>query len=117
VTLYSMLKIWLEAFWKPHPDSAWHAPVRDRLLPAHTALGGLVVLIVSFGLLPESVDRLRHGRRRQPAWSKLMSRVAALLRLALRFIAHCVLSGWRPRASSCAERRRAPGWCACASRR
>lgn len=55
VTLYSMLKIWLEAFWKPHPDSAWHAPVRDRLLPAQAALGGLVVLIVSFGLLPETL--------------------------------------------------------------
>lgn len=55
VTLYSMLKIWLEAFWKPHPDESWQAPARHRLLPAHTALGGLVVLIVSFGLLPESL--------------------------------------------------------------
>ncbi len=69
VTLYSMLKIWLEAFWKPHPEESWQAPARHHLLPAHAALGGLVVLIVSFGLLPDSLiayvmataDSLRGG--------------------------------------------------------
>ncbi|MCM8611609.1 proton-conducting transporter membrane subunit [Accumulibacter sp.] len=69
VTLYSMLKIWLEAFWKPHPDESWRAPANDRLLPAHAALGGLLLLILSFGLLPESwiayvmaaADSLRGG--------------------------------------------------------
>ena len=53
LTLYSMVKIWLEAFWKPHPVKS-RAPLPPaRLAPAHAALGVIVVAVVWLGLFPE----------------------------------------------------------------
>lgn len=56
LTLYSMSKIWLEGFWKPHPDP-------ERLNTAAIPLGGwlavsgLTLLIVLIGLYPEPAIR------------------------------------------------------------
>jgi multicomponent Na+:H+ antiporter subunit D len=53
VTLYSMMKIWLEAFWKPHPDSAWSAPTDARLTPAVIGLSSLALVTLWGGVFPE----------------------------------------------------------------
>ena len=55
VTLYSMMKIWMEAFWKPHPDSAWQPPATARVTPAWLGIGALVILTLWAGLLPETM--------------------------------------------------------------
>jgi multicomponent Na+:H+ antiporter subunit D len=57
LTLYSMVKIWLEAFWKPHPDQAWLPPAAARLAPAHTGLGLIVLATLWIGLFPERLIR------------------------------------------------------------
>ena len=57
LTLYSMVKIWLEAFWKPHPDD------RDLVKPvfglesAWLAVLLLAALTVAMGLTPEPFVR------------------------------------------------------------
>lgn len=56
LTLYSMMKIWLEAFWKPHPDSdadgVWQP--RDACLgPAWVATGVLAAVTLAIGLAPQ----------------------------------------------------------------
>jgi multicomponent Na+:H+ antiporter subunit D len=54
MTIYSMTKIWAEAFWKNHPDG-----VEPRLstLPHKWAqllpIGGLAVLTIIIGMNPE----------------------------------------------------------------
>ena len=55
ITLYSMVKIWLEAFWKPHPDPAWQSPATTALLPAYVGVGSLAALSLLAGLLPETL--------------------------------------------------------------
>ena len=55
LTLYSMLKIWLEAFWKPHPDSAWQAPARIVATPAGLCVGALLVITLWIGFFPETM--------------------------------------------------------------
>jgi multicomponent Na+:H+ antiporter subunit D len=55
LTLYSMAKIWLEAFWKPHPDRSWRPPVDARLNPAHISLGLLITVTVWISLLPNGL--------------------------------------------------------------
>jgi len=55
LTLYSMLKIWLEAFWKPHPDDAWTPPVASLAGPATLGLGALVLVTLWMGLFPETM--------------------------------------------------------------
>jgi len=57
LTLYSMAKIWLEAFWKPHPDQAWLPPASTRLAPAHAGLGVVVLATLWMGLFPERLIR------------------------------------------------------------
>ncbi|ABA89857.1 sodium/proton antiporter complex Mrp, protein D [Syntrophotalea carbinolica DSM 2380] len=52
LTLYSMMKIWLEAFWKPHPDSTWHVPAGMRLAPAYAGVGVLILAVVWVGVYP-----------------------------------------------------------------
>lgn len=56
LTLYSMSKIWLEGFWKPHPDPGRLAP---SAIPAGpwAAVTGLSVLALVVGLYPEPVIR------------------------------------------------------------
>lgn len=56
LTLYSMMKIWLEAFWKPHPaatDARPWQPRRPALAPAWWATGGLAALTLAIGLAPQ----------------------------------------------------------------
>ncbi len=55
LTFYSMLKIWLEAFWKPHPDHNWQPPVATRLTPAYASVGILALLTLWMGLFPEQI--------------------------------------------------------------
>ena len=52
LTLYSMTKIWLEAFWKPHPQGRSIAPVAG-LGPAYLAVILLAALTLAMGLAPE----------------------------------------------------------------
>jgi len=53
LTLYSMMKIWFEAFWKRHPDPGWRPPADTRLGPAYVATIALALLTVAIGLWPE----------------------------------------------------------------
>jgi multicomponent Na+:H+ antiporter subunit D len=53
LTLYSMMKIWFEAFWKAHPDQSWHPPADARLTPAYAGLAVVVVVVIIAGLFPE----------------------------------------------------------------
>jgi len=53
LTLYSMMKIWLEAFWKPHPDPAWTPPRDTRLGPAWAVTIGLALITLTIGLDPQ----------------------------------------------------------------
>lgn len=55
VTLYSMIKIWLEAFWKPHPDPDWQPPVAARVTTAWLSVGALVMVTLWAGLLPDTM--------------------------------------------------------------
>ncbi|MBK7766848.1 MAG: Na+/H+ antiporter subunit D [Sulfuritalea sp.] len=52
LTLYSMAKIWMEAFWKPHPDPAWQ-PAQARLAPAYAVVTLLAALALGVGVYPE----------------------------------------------------------------
>jgi len=52
LTLYSMMKIWMEAFWKPHPDGALK-PVTGRIWPAYLATTSLAAITVWIGLAPQ----------------------------------------------------------------
>ena len=54
LTLYSMMKIWMEAFWKPHPREGWQPP-RARLAPAWAATAGLAAVTLWIGLSPGSL--------------------------------------------------------------
>ncbi|MGR3807730.1 complex I subunit 5 family protein [Pasteurella testudinis] len=57
LTLYSMMKIWFEAFCKPHPlvcdsNSVWQPTVRQNLKPAVIAVSILCAVILFISLLP-----------------------------------------------------------------
>ncbi|MEM1428584.1 MAG: Na+/H+ antiporter subunit D [Pseudomonadota bacterium] len=56
LTIYSMTKIWAEAFWKPHPDGITPRlsaiPARDRAFLI-APIAGLAVLTCIIGLAPE----------------------------------------------------------------
>jgi multicomponent Na+:H+ antiporter subunit D len=59
LTLYSMMKIWLEAFWKPHPnagdaDAAWQ-PRHVGLAPAWLATVLLAAVTLAIGLAPQTL--------------------------------------------------------------
>jgi multicomponent Na+:H+ antiporter subunit D len=56
LTLYSMSKIWLEAFWKPRPDGVSTAPSsRIANIPwsAWAAVVGLSFFVLYIGVYPE----------------------------------------------------------------
>jgi multicomponent Na+:H+ antiporter subunit D len=53
LTLYSMVKIWMEAFWKSHPNPEWKEPVRTNLIPAWTATIFLAIITLSISLNPQ----------------------------------------------------------------
>jgi multicomponent Na+:H+ antiporter subunit D len=52
LTLYSMMKLWMEGFWKPHPDADWQ-PARTRLGGAWAACLLLAALTLGIGLAPQ----------------------------------------------------------------
>src|SRR5690606_7530903 len=52
LTLYSMMKIWFEAFWKDHPQEGWEPRQSAPMWQAHTAVGALAGLIVLMGIFP-----------------------------------------------------------------
>jgi multicomponent Na+:H+ antiporter subunit D len=61
LTLYSMVKVWLEGFWKPHPrEGALSTPV-VRTGPAYTAVLVLVGLLAVLGMYPEPVVQYAHA--------------------------------------------------------
>jgi multicomponent Na+:H+ antiporter subunit D len=53
LTLYSMMKIWMEAFWKPHPAADWQLPAHTRLAPAWAATVGLAAVTLFISLNPQ----------------------------------------------------------------
>ena len=57
LTLYSMVKIWLEGFWKPHPAGEAGLVHDARLGGAYTAVTVLVLLLVIVGLFPDPLIR------------------------------------------------------------
>jgi multicomponent Na+:H+ antiporter subunit D len=54
LTLYSMMKIWIEAFWKPHPQADWHA-AKVHLAPAWCATLLLAAVTLAIGLAPQAL--------------------------------------------------------------
>ena len=57
LTLYSMVKIWLEGFWKPHPLGDAGVAKAAGLGAAYTAVTVLVMLLVIMGLVPDPLIR------------------------------------------------------------
>ena len=55
LTLYSMVKVWVEAFWKPHPDVGWQPPAGARLAPAWAATAVLAAVTLWIGLCPQTL--------------------------------------------------------------
>lgn len=53
LTLYSMVKIWMEAFWKAHPDPAWTEPTATRMWPAWAATLFLAAITLTISLNPQ----------------------------------------------------------------
>lgn len=57
LTLYSMIKIWMQAFWSDHPDDDWTPPKGLKLGPAWVVTIGLAAITVAIGLMPEPLYR------------------------------------------------------------
>jgi multicomponent Na+:H+ antiporter subunit D len=55
LTLYSMMKIWMEAFWKAHPQLQWQPPSDTRLAAAWGVTVGLALITLVIGLYPEGL--------------------------------------------------------------
>lgn len=55
LTLYSMMKIWFQAFWKPHPTESWAPPEAAEIRPAQVATAGLSLITLGIGLFPEAL--------------------------------------------------------------
>jgi len=53
LTLYSMMKIWMQAFWARHPDEDWTLPATTRMWPAWVVTIGLALITVAIGLMPQ----------------------------------------------------------------
>mgnify|MGYP006274120081 FL=1 len=68
LTIYSMTKIWAEAFWKPHPDGTAPAlsaiPVRERVALV-APIAGLAALTCVIGFAPEPFVRFAEASAAQ----------------------------------------------------
>lgn len=64
LTMYSMVKIWSEGFWKAHPDESWTPPANARLKPALAVAWGLALVTTAIGLWPEPLLRFTEGAAR-----------------------------------------------------
>ena len=67
-TIFSMTKIWAEAFWTPHPDNV--EPKLNRLengmfWPLILPIAGLAVLTCIIGLFPEPFVQFAEGTTAQ----------------------------------------------------
>lgn len=62
LTLYSMMKIWLEAFCKPHPkvcdERVWKPEVKQNIQPAIIAVTALCCIILVISFIPNSLFNL-----------------------------------------------------------
>jgi multicomponent Na+:H+ antiporter subunit D len=61
LTLFSMTRVWAEAFWKPTPDDAATGPTTGGLTPLLLPIGALAALTVTIGLGAEFVFELARG--------------------------------------------------------
>ena len=52
LTLYSMVKIWMEAFWKPHPVEGWRPAGLGGQAPTVGVAVALALVTLAFGLWP-----------------------------------------------------------------
>jgi multicomponent Na+:H+ antiporter subunit D len=57
LTLYSMVKIWVEGFWKPHPEGRETGAPTPGLAPAYAAVAVLALAVLVAGLAPEGLLR------------------------------------------------------------
>lgn len=55
LTLYSMMKIWMQAFWKPHPDAAWRPQPGARVAAAWVVTLALAAITLAIGLNPQAL--------------------------------------------------------------
>jgi multicomponent Na+:H+ antiporter subunit D len=55
LTLYSMMKIWMEAFWKPHPRANWQPPGQARVASGWVACLVLAAITLAIGLNPQAL--------------------------------------------------------------
>ncbi|MDO5674573.1 MAG: proton-conducting transporter membrane subunit [bacterium] len=55
LTLYSMMKIWMEAFWKPHPDGKPENEADTPLLPAWISVTMLSAITMLLGFFPQAL--------------------------------------------------------------
>ncbi|MDO5652548.1 MAG: proton-conducting transporter membrane subunit [Brachymonas sp.] len=59
LTMYSMIKIWMEAFWKPHPQADATRPLQllpaGNMAPAWIASLGLTALLVFVAVYPQAL--------------------------------------------------------------
>jgi multicomponent Na+:H+ antiporter subunit D len=60
LTLYSMMKIFFEAFWKTPPDSAAPSDETARLGPAYLVTGALALASLGIGLWPQPLLAWAH---------------------------------------------------------
>lgn len=64
LTLYSMMKIWIEAFWKPHPDAGFALPANPVLAPAWGVTLVLAGITIAIGLAPQALLSYAQGAAR-----------------------------------------------------
>lgn len=57
LTLYSMSKVWIEAFWKPHPDAGWAPPAGARIGAASAIAALLALATTAIGAAPDTFLR------------------------------------------------------------
>lgn len=65
LTLYSMMKIWFEAFCKPHPhmcdcENVWQPIIRQNIKPAVIAVTLLCLIILLISLAPNALYAFSH---------------------------------------------------------
>lgn len=53
LTLYSMSKIWMEGYWKPHPPGAPIKPAAPAPVAAYIVVASISLLILGMGIFPE----------------------------------------------------------------
>ncbi|MEL7276723.1 MAG: Na+/H+ antiporter subunit D [Pseudomonadota bacterium] len=68
LTIYSMTKIWAEAFWKPHPEGFDPVPARmdpAAYVPMILPVASLATLTIVIGLMPQPFMALAEGAAAQ----------------------------------------------------